>query len=594
MVHIRAGRVIVVATGSAEIQPVCPGNELHGLLTAGPPNASTLPAIGLGTAVAIGAAPDGVPCTSCAGRLVRFEGDGTRRIRPSSPPTRRPASRRRPALRHGHRRSRPCPARRRWRGWPVPTPVSVTVVGSAAAPAPTAADPPGGRCRLPLHGRHGRRPRGGVGPGVSPSSNCSSAPRSRASGRARAAPACRTCGRWIAARTGTVPAPFTARPATRQLTIGGGRGRTSPSTARRDGAPRRAPRPGRADGSVRRVVAAVALRRRGRRVLGGPRGRLARRRQHARQARRGRAGRRRGARAAVSVPRRRHRARPVAVRAAAQRARARDRRRDDPARVGRPVLLTFTSGGAANAEMWVRDWIETWGLERPRPRPDDVAGRDQRHRPARRRRCWGASGSPTRRGYLGHAARRRRRRPVPRDAPRLHRRGVVRAAPPGRSVGRAVAGPDDAGATSASGRTDSRRCSALRLREGPRHRRAWTPSSTRRRAGSGWTGRVRMDKPFFIGRAGARTDRRLPDQRRCVGLHDGRSWRRRRVRRSSWTARSSGHVTSSWYSPPLGRAVMLGWLRPHAVPGAGRASTAARPCRAGRRSTTRRAARARA
>ena len=25
-------------------------------------------------------------------------------------------------------------------------------------------------------------------------------------------------------------------------------------------------------------------------------------------------------------------------------------------------VLTFTSGGAANAEMWVRDWIETWGL----------------------------------------------------------------------------------------------------------------------------------------------------------------------------------------------------------------------------------------
>ena len=25
-------------------------------------------------------------------------------------------------------------------------------------------------------------------------------------------------------------------------------------------------------------------------------------------------------------------------------------------------VLTFTSGGAANAEMWLRDWIETWGL----------------------------------------------------------------------------------------------------------------------------------------------------------------------------------------------------------------------------------------
>ena len=32
--------------------------------------------------------------------------------------------------------------------------------------------------------------------------------------------------------------------------------------------------------------------------------------------------------------------------------------RDDDAR----FTLTFTSGGASAAEMWVRDWIETWGL----------------------------------------------------------------------------------------------------------------------------------------------------------------------------------------------------------------------------------------
>ena len=25
-------------------------------------------------------------------------------------------------------------------------------------------------------------------------------------------------------------------------------------------------------------------------------------------------------------------------------------------------VLSFTSGGAANAEMWIRDWIDTWGL----------------------------------------------------------------------------------------------------------------------------------------------------------------------------------------------------------------------------------------
>ena len=49
-------------------------------------------------------------------------------------------------------------------------------------------------------------------------------------------------------------------------------------------------------------------------------------------------------------------------------------------------VLTFTTGGAAGtAELWMRDWIEAWGLRRPPARPDDVAGGDQRHRSARAR-----------------------------------------------------------------------------------------------------------------------------------------------------------------------------------------------------------------
>ena len=32
--------------------------------------------------------------------------------------------------------------------------------------------------------------------------------------------------------------------------------------------------------------------------------------------------------------------------------------RDDEQR----FTLTFTSGGAANAEMWIGDWVDTWGL----------------------------------------------------------------------------------------------------------------------------------------------------------------------------------------------------------------------------------------
>ena len=54
----------IVATGAAEVQPVCPGNELDGLLTSRAAERLHAAGIGLGTAVAIGAAPAGVPCQS--------------------------------------------------------------------------------------------------------------------------------------------------------------------------------------------------------------------------------------------------------------------------------------------------------------------------------------------------------------------------------------------------------------------------------------------------------------------------------------------------------------------------------------------------
>src|SRR4029079_6453700 len=74
MLHVRAD-AIVVATGAAEIQPVCPGSDLAGLLTARA--AEHLHAIGvdLGRAVAIGTPPEGVPCERVFGELVRFVGD---------------------------------------------------------------------------------------------------------------------------------------------------------------------------------------------------------------------------------------------------------------------------------------------------------------------------------------------------------------------------------------------------------------------------------------------------------------------------------------------------------------------------------------
>ena len=121
--------------------------------------------------------------------------------------------------------------------------------------------------------------------------------------------------------------------------------------------------------------------------------------------------------------------------------------------------LTFTSGGAANAEMWLRDWIDTWGLR--------VHVMDRTMSLAAINVTGPFAGELLRRlglaeppRFLSHVRAGHRRRAVPRDAAVVHRRGRVRAAPPGRPIGRALAGADRARvATSGSGRTGSRRCS---------------------------------------------------------------------------------------------------------------------------------------
>ena len=73
MLHVHAGRIIV-ATGAAEIQPVCPGSGLRGLLTTRAAERLHAAGVPLGTAVAVGAVPAGLPATAIPGRLVRFEG----------------------------------------------------------------------------------------------------------------------------------------------------------------------------------------------------------------------------------------------------------------------------------------------------------------------------------------------------------------------------------------------------------------------------------------------------------------------------------------------------------------------------------------
>ena len=66
---------IVVATGAAEIQPVAPGSDLAGLVTARAASTLTRSGIDLGRVVAVGAPPADVDCTHAEGELVRFEGE---------------------------------------------------------------------------------------------------------------------------------------------------------------------------------------------------------------------------------------------------------------------------------------------------------------------------------------------------------------------------------------------------------------------------------------------------------------------------------------------------------------------------------------
>ena len=141
-------------------------------------------------------------------------------------------------------------------------------------------------------------------------------------------------------------------------------------------------------------------------------------------------------------------------------------------------VLSFTSGGAANAEMWLRDWIETWGLR--------VHVLDQTMSLAAINVTGPLAKALLRACRPGRTAAlpqprpgRRGRRSLPRHAPVVHGRGGLRAAPRGGSVGRAVAGaPGPRPRISAFVRTAFRRSSAFGSRR-VTSSSVWTPISTR-------------------------------------------------------------------------------------------------------------------
>jgi glycine cleavage system aminomethyltransferase T len=102
--------------------------------------------------------------------------------------------------------------------------------------------------------------------------------------------------------------------------------------------------------------------------------------------------------------------------------------------------------------------------------------------------------------------------------------------------------------------------------------------STPRRLGMEWA--VKMDKPDFVGRSALARTALLPDNRRLVGLTMPGSapaegspiWSEEEI---------VGHVSSSFASPLLGHAVMLGWIKrmplPERVQVDGRSASVSQP-----------------
>ena len=75
MLHVHPCDEIIVATGAAEIQPVVPGNNLKGLVTARAAGRLHAAGIDLGRVVAVGEPPPGVETEQVDGEMIRFDGD---------------------------------------------------------------------------------------------------------------------------------------------------------------------------------------------------------------------------------------------------------------------------------------------------------------------------------------------------------------------------------------------------------------------------------------------------------------------------------------------------------------------------------------
>lgn len=241
-------------------------------------------------------------------------------------------------------------------------------------------------------------------------------------------------------------------------------------------------------------------------------------------------------------------------------------------------VLTFTSGGAANAEMWVRDWIETWGLKVhvldqtmslaainvTGPLASELLQRVGLVEPPKflqhvRTDVAGVPCHVMRLSFTGEASFELHH-PVDLSA-ELWRELMSH----GRELGVRPHG--------------LQALFGLRLEKG--HVIVGMDSemdTTPRRINMDWA--VKMDKPDFIGKSALARTAQLPDDRRLFGftIEGAAPMEGSPIFTNGDIA---GHVASSFTSPLLGHGVMLGWLKhrpwPERVEIDGRVATVAEP-----------------
>ena len=541
MLHLRAEHV-VVATGAAEIQPVCPGSDLAGILTAGAAAKLEAAGVDLGRVVRVGR------------ELVRFEGDGRSRITAVATQGA-----------DGSETTIACDtavvdlgrAPRDLLARMLPG-ADVIAVGPTAddhplPPAPvngvvcpcmgtTVADLDAawakGYTDLELLKRASWA-------GLGPCQGGACLPHVRA---------------FIAARTGTVPEPFTARPAARQITLAEAAADVSIDAFRRtplhDEHLALGARMDRFGGwwrpwhygdaiaeywAVREGVSIGDVSTLGKLIVSGPDVVEALERIypcHVADIKPGRS------RYALLLNERGHVMDDGMI------------LRDAETR----FTLTFTSGGAANAEMWLRDWIETWGLRvHVMDRTMSLAAINVTGPLAKQ--LLARLGLPDAPRFLGHV--RAEIAGVPCHVMRLSFTGEAafelhHPLDGSFQLWRALLG---AGQDLGIRPHGLQALFGLRLEKGHVIVGMDTElDTTPARLGMDWA--VRLEKPAFIGRASLERTAKLPETRRWMGFAmDGAAPPEGSPIRSIDGGDIIGNVTGSWTSPLLGKALLLGWQR---------------------------------